>query len=136
MIIPITVKGETKMKTIFFALIMSLFSCNKEAPPAQTNVWLMVKAQNVQVVTPTATYREIVFDFTISSDSQHQQFLNMPLPMSVVVEYKSVKYPFELPANEATIRLGKNLIVTDTIQPTDYKITDATYPIPSIKINY
>jgi hypothetical protein len=129
------------MKTFFkILLICNLgllsFSCRKDIPPLQKYAWITVKAVNYQVSIPGSNYREIVFDFKISSDSLQKDLLNLPQPMLVVLKYKDVNYPFELPANESTIRLGNGFIVNDTITPTQYRIVNATYPDPSYKINY
>jgi len=124
---------------VFIAIIVFIIAmacgCNKETSATQ-NAWVSVKAQNVEVVTLNAKYREIIFDFTTTSDSQGQNLLTLPLSTQVVVEYKNNNYVFDLPPNEATIRLGKNLIVTDTIQPINYRIIAASYPNQSIKINF
>ena len=112
------------------------FSCRKDIPPVQKYAWLTVKAVNYQVSIPGSNYREIVFDFKISSDSLQNDLLNLPLPVMVVLRYKEVNYHFELPPNESTVRLGNGFIVNDTLVPTQYKIINATYPDPSYKINY
>lgn len=123
------------MKKIFLSMLI-MISCKQDVIPDDKGLWLKVKASNYQVLTPSNTYREIVFDFTISKDSLQKELVDLPLSISAVVLYNNKEYQFELPPNEATVRFGANILVTDTLVINGYKIVKASYPDPTLKINY
>lgn len=116
--------------------MLIMISCKQDVIPDDKGLWLKVKASNYQVLTPSNTYREIVFDFTISKDSLQKELVDLPLSISAVVLYNNKEYQFELPPNEATVRFGANILVTDTLVINGYKIVKASYPDPTLKINY
>lgn len=123
------------LRMLVLPIVMSA-SCAKEMPATKEKVWLKVKAENVQVSTPSASYREVVFDFTMTSDIAGKDYKNLPLPVTVTIQYNTSKLVFTLPPNEATMRLGMNLIVNNTDQPTGYRIIQATYEDNKIEIIY
>ena len=105
------------MKAILLILVL-LTSCKKDVAPLDASIWVKVKPVNYQVVVPGNSYREIVFDLTMSKDSAAVDYIDLPLPVKTTVRYQGIDYAMEIPPNEATIRISKNLRVTDTAAPT------------------
>lgn len=117
-------------------ILVLLTSCRKDVAPVETTIWVTVKPVNYQVVVPGNSYREIVFDLTMSKDSSGVEYIDLPLPVKTTVRYQGKDYAMEIPPNEATYRASKNLRVTDTSAPTAAVIISVEYPDQSIKFKY
>ena len=121
------------MKKILFAavFITSCSACIRNAP-IRHGVWLSVTPVNVE----SGAAREIAFDFKFTSDSAGTD-LQTPMDKSYVnIAYGSSEYSFTVPSNEATVRLGAGIIVSNTSTPLPCKIVSAVNDSPTLIINF